>query len=70
MKRNKTLFEPDGKGNDTLGGVSKRAFVNLYEDEEGRFIGDQEYTSYKSAYENRDDLTTYRETVEIVRHVC
>lgn len=51
-------------------GVSKRAFVNIYEDEEGRFISDKEYDSFKSAFENRDDLSIYRETVEIVRHVC
>ena len=57
-------------GNSSLGGVSKRAFVNVYEDEDGRFIGDEEYISYQSAFENRDDLSTYRETVEIVRHVC
>ena len=45
-----------------------RAFVNIYEDEQGKFIGDTEYESYNWAYENRDQLSTYVETVEIVRH--
>jgi hypothetical protein len=45
-----------------------RAFVNIYKDEQGRFISDTEYKSYNSAYENRDQFSTYVETVEIVRH--
>lgn len=49
--------------------VSNRAFVNVYEDDDGRFISDEEYSSYDSAFENKDDLSTYRETVEIVRYV-
>lgn len=70
MNKKKQNSEQAETGNATLGVVSKRAFVNVYEDDEGRFIGDEEYTTYESAFENRDDLSTYRETVEIIRHVC
>jgi len=44
-----------------------RAFVNIYQDEKGRYISDSEYTTYEQAFENRDALSTYIETVEIVR---
>lgn len=44
----------------------KRSFVNVYEDEDGRFIGDANYPDYESAYKNRDNLSTYRKTVEVI----
>lgn len=47
-------------------GLSK-TFINIYEDEKGKFISNLEYDSYESAFDNRDDLTTYIETVEIIR---
>jgi len=47
----------------------KSVFVNIYEDKEGKFIGDTEYDSFERAFENRDNLSSYRETVEICRKV-
>jgi hypothetical protein len=44
-----------------------RAFVNIYEDTEGRYIGDAEWETWEEAYSERDELSTYVETVEIVR---
>ncbi|MCH8067818.1 MAG: hypothetical protein IID16_00895 [Candidatus Marinimicrobia bacterium] len=46
---------------------TKRVFVNIYEDKKGRFISVCDHTTYKDAYESRDDLSTYIETVEIIR---
>ena len=46
---------------------TKRVFVNIYEDKQGRFISVCDHTTYKDAYESRDDLSTYIETVEIIR---
>lgn len=43
-----------------------RTFVNIYQDEEGKFFG-KEYDTYEEAYSNRDILSSYVETVEIVR---
>ena len=43
-------------------------FVNVYFDEEGKFLGDHEYSKYKYAYEMRDDLDNYVETIQIIRH--
>lgn len=45
-----------------------RTFVTIYEDERGRFISDSEYPTWQEAYESRDQLSSYRETVEIVRY--
>ena len=45
-----------------------RAFVNIYHDEEGKYIGDFEYDSFQEAFDHRDNLRSYVETVEIVRH--
>lgn len=42
-------------------------FVNVYYDASGRFLGDEDYESYEAAYNSRDQLSTYVETVEIVR---
>ena len=47
--------------------VMRRAFVNVYGDANGRFLGDEDYESYEAAYEARDQLSTYVETVEVVR---
>ena len=47
--------------------LAARAFVNIYEDTEARFIGDAEYETWEEAYSERDELSTYVETVEIVR---
>jgi hypothetical protein len=46
--------------------ISER-WVNIYEDENGRFLSDQEYPSYKKAFENKDPISTYKETVRIAR---
>lgn len=54
--------------NDGNAPVICRAFVNVYKDADGRFLGDIEYDTWKLAYDGRDVLTTYVETVEIVRH--
>lgn len=53
--------------NDAKPVVSRRAFVNIYNDANGRFLGDKDYDTYEAAFGNRDQLTTYVETVEIVR---
>lgn len=47
--------------------LAARAFVNIYEDTEGKFIGDAEWETWDEAYSERDDLSSYVETVEIVR---
>jgi len=44
----------------------KRRFINIYEDSEGRFISNTDWSTYKDAYDNRDKLSTYIETVEII----
>lgn len=44
----------------------ERRFVNIYQDKKGRFISGADYKSYEEAFENRDDLDTYVETVEII----
>lgn len=44
-------------------------FVNVYLDDKGRFLGDHEYETYQEAFSNRDDLSTYVETVEIIRYI-
>ena len=46
---------------------TKRVFVNIYEDKKGRFISNADYATYKDAHESRDDLSSYIETVEIIR---
>lgn len=46
---------------------TKRSFINIYEDKQGRFLSGCDYTTYKDAYESRDNLSTYIETVEIIR---
>ena len=45
-----------------------RTFVNVYEDDEGRYISDKDSSSYKEAYDGRDNIKAYLETVEIIRH--
>jgi len=50
-----------------LKGAGKSTFVNVYQDEKGRYIGDSDYQTWESAYNNRDVLSTYLETVEILR---
>jgi len=47
--------------------VPHRTFVNVYCDDNGRFLGDEDYQSYEAAYNSRDKLSTYIETIEIVR---
>lgn len=42
-------------------------WVNVYKDDEGRFLGDAEYDTFKSCYENRDKLNSYIETAQILR---
>lgn len=46
---------------------AKRVFINIYENHKGRFISLKDYATHKGAYENRDDLSSYIETVEIIR---
>ena len=45
----------------------RRAFVNIYDGADCRFLSDEDYDSYEAAYEGRDALSSYVETVEIVR---
>ena len=47
--------------------TSNSVFVNIYEDGQGRFIGDTDYDTYQDAFDNRDVLSTYVETVKITR---
>jgi len=47
--------------------VIGRAFVNIYEDVDCKFISDEEYGSYEAAVEGRDAIINYIETVELVR---
>ena len=48
--------------------VSRRAFVNIYKDRYGnRHISDEDYDSYEAAIDGKDDISTFVETVEIVR---
>ena len=49
--------------------MQQRAFVNVYSDGIGRFIGDKDYDSYEAAFEGRDQLSGYVETVAIIRNV-
>lgn len=47
--------------------ISRRYFVNVYTDTFGRFISTEDYESYEDAVSNKDNLSSYLETVEIVR---
>ena len=42
-------------------------FVNIYKDDKGRFISDEEYSTWREAFDNKDDISTYSETVQILR---
>lgn len=44
-----------------------RSFVNIYEDDTGRYISDWEFDNYDDAYRNRDNFANYKETVQIIR---
>ena len=57
------------KLNDEKSIISHRTFVNVYRDDNGRYLGDEDYSSYESAFTNRDQVSTYVETVEIVRGI-
>jgi len=50
-----------------VGAVISRAFVNVYNGGDNRFLSDEDYDSYESAFEGRDKLSSYVETVEIIR---
>lgn len=52
----------------SIANVSERFFINIYQDEEGKFISDEEYVSFADAQENRDEVWTYIETVEVIRN--
>ena len=41
-------------------------YVNIYQDEKGRYLSDDDYSTYKDAYDNRDDLANYVKTVGII----
>jgi len=45
----------------------RHSFANIYQDGEGRFLGDTEYHTHAEALRFRDKLSSYVETVEIVR---
>ena len=51
----------------TTPSVKADGWVNIYEDIQGRYIGDSEYSSYQEALDERDELSTYLETVQISR---
>ena len=51
----------------TAPSVKAEGWVNIYEDIQGRYIGDSEYSSYQEALDERDELSTYLETVQISR---
>ena len=38
-------------------------YVNVYEDEEGRFISDRDFDTAEEAYAERDVLSTYKFTI-------
>lgn len=43
-------------------------FKNVYKDEKGEYLGDEEYDDYDTAFKMRDDLpNVYKETVIIIR---
>lgn len=45
-----------------------KRFINIYSDTEvdGRIISNQDYDNAQECYDNRDKLSTYLETVEII----
>lgn len=45
-----------------------KQFVNIYADEVGRWISDEHYETYEEAFDNRDVVSTYIETVKITRY--
>jgi hypothetical protein len=45
----------------------RRFFINIYADEEGRYISGSDYETYQEAFDSRDELESYIETVEIIR---
>lgn len=47
------------------GKASGGRFVNVYRDDNGRFLSNDDYDSFESAYKNRDQVRTYLETVQI-----
>jgi hypothetical protein len=55
------------EGLSTTPSVKADGWVNIYEDIQGRYIGDCEYSSYQEALDERDELSTYLETVQISR---
>ena len=56
-----------GHNTATTPSVKADGWVNIYEDIQGRYIGDSEYSSYQEAFDERDELSTYLETVQISR---
>ena len=44
----------------------KWVYANFYQDETGKFISDEYFDSYKKAFDNRDNLSTYVGTFLII----
>jgi len=69
FKNKEVTFEQLKDILESLNGLSEpRIFVNVYKDDSGRYISMADYSSTKEAYDERDNLSTYLETVEIIRH--
>jgi len=60
------IFEQSRQA-DVSGSLPQGCFVNVYEDDDGKYISDKEHRSFEAAFESRDKISTYRETIEIRR---
>ena len=49
--------------------LEEREFVNLYQDEAGYYISDEFMKTYDEAFNCRDLLSTYIETIAIIRNL-
>jgi len=47
--------------------IEAGAFINIYEDQDGKYISDDEYPTYNEARRNRDAVAIYVETVRIIK---
>jgi len=69
FKNKEVTFEQLKDILESLNGLSDpRTFVNVYMDEDGRHISDIDHSSHREAYDGVDPISTYLETVEIIRH--
>lgn len=67
ISRNGKPIEAEQHVEESKQKTENRVFVNVYDNGNGRFLSN-DYASFDEAYENRADISTYIETVEIIRH--